>query len=157
MKKLNPLRIAGRGIVGEVARVVPRLPKYAKLAWLLLRDPSLPNKQKAALMAAVGYSISPLDAIPGVIPVVGQLDDLALVLFTIRWVLRSVPAERAEEYFSQSGLTADILENDLKMVKRSGARILKKAIAVMGIAALWAWGFGKFAGRGIARKLRKLG
>jgi len=157
MSKINPLRAPRAGIVGEVARVVPRLPKYAKLAWLLLKDPGLPSKQKAALMAAVGYSISPLDAIPGIIPVVGQLDDLALVLFTIRWVLRSIPAERAEEYFSQSGLTADILEKDLQTVKRSGARILRKAIAIMGIAALAAWELGKFAGRGILRRLRKPG
>ncbi|HUV05016.1 MAG TPA: DUF1232 domain-containing protein [Armatimonadota bacterium] len=151
------MQTAKRGIVGEVARVLPRLPKYAKLTWLLLKDPNLPSKQRAALMAAVGYSISPLDAIPGVIPVVGQLDDLAVMLFTIRWVLRSVPANRADQYFAQSGLTPEILEEDLHLVKRSGARILRKAVAIMGIAGLWAWGFGKFAGRGILRKLRKLG
>ena len=141
-------------IVGELSRVLPRLPKYARLVWLLLKDPSLSAKQRTALMAAVGYSISPIDAIPGIIPVIGQLDDLAVVLFTVRWILGTMPVEKAAVYLSDAGLTAEILEGDLQLAKRSGIRILKRLIAIMGVTAVWVWGFGKFAAKGIMRQIR---
>ena len=155
MNQANPSGQAEGSVVSEVARVVPRLPKYAKLVWLLLKDPCLPAKQRTALIAAVGYSVSPIDAIPGIIPVIGQLDDLAVVLFTVRWILGSMPTDRAGESLSKSGLSAEILEEDLRLVKRSSIRILKRMIALMGVTALWVWGAGKFAARGILRKLRK--
>ncbi len=155
MNEVNPSGQAEGSVVSEVARVVPRLPKYAKLVWLLLKDPSLPAKQRTALMAAVGYSVSPIDAIPGIIPVIGQLDDLGVVLFTVRWVLGSMQADQAGEYLSRSGLSAEILEEDFRLVKRSGVRILKRMVALMGVTALWVWGAGKFAARGLLRKFRE--
>jgi len=155
MKQADSSDQAEGSVVSEVARVVPRLPKYAKLVWLLLKDPCLPAKQRTALIAAVGYSVSPIDAIPGIIPVIGQLDDLAVVLFTVRWILGSMQTDRAGEYLSKSGLSAEILEEDFRLVKRSGARILKRMVALMGVTALWVWGVGRLAARGILRKLRK--
>ena len=126
-------------VISELSQVLPRLPKYARLVWLLLKDPTLSAKQRTALMAAVGYSISPIDAIPGIIPVIGQLDDLAVVLFTVRWVLGTMPVEKAAEYLSSAGLTAEIIEDYLQLAKRSGIRILKRLIAIMGVTAIWVW------------------
>jgi uncharacterized membrane protein YkvA (DUF1232 family) len=153
MSSANPR--PSRSLTGDVARIVGRLPKYAKLVWLLLKEPSLTTKQRAALMAAVGYSISPVDAIPGIIPVVGQLDDLAVVLFTVRWVLRSLPETQAEQYLSQSGLSFRILEEDLHLVKRSGVRIMKRLLSILGITAIWVLAIGKFAGTKVIDKLKK--
>lgn len=155
MSKIFPTHAFDGTIAGEVAQVIQRVPRYAKLTWLLLKDPRLTHKQRTALTAAVGYSISPIDAIPGIIPVIGQLDDLAIMLFTILWVLRSMPAEQAETYLSQSGLSVRILDDDLSMVKRSGVRILKRLMSLMGVAALWVWKTGNLTGRGIWRRLRK--
>ena len=155
MNEVVSTRADGIGTAGELAKVVRRLPKYAKLVWLLLKDPDLTARQRTALMAAVGYSISPVDAIPGIIPVIGQLDDLAVLLFTVLWVLRSMPAGRAAEYLSRSALSVQVLDEDLRLVKHTGVRILKRMFALMGVAALTAWGLGKFAARGILRELRK--
>ena len=130
-------------IIGELSQVLPRLPKYARLVWLLLKDPTLSAKQRTALMAAVGYSISPIDAIPGIIPVIGQLDDLAVVLFTVRWVLSTMPIEKAAGYLSGAGLTAEILEDDLQLAIRSGKRILRRLMRIMGLTAVFVWAFGK--------------
>ena len=130
-------------IIGELSQVLPRLPKYARLVWLLLKDPTLSAKQRTALMAAVGYSISPIDAIPGIIPVIGQLDDLAVVLFTVRWVLGTMPIEKAAEYLSSAGLTAEVLEDDLQLAKRSMRRIWRRLTRTMGLTAVFVWAFGK--------------
>lgn len=138
-----------------MAEVVPRVPKYAKLTWLLLKDPRLSAKQRAALMAAAGYCISPIDAIPGFIPVIGQLDDLAVVLYTIRWVLGDLPREQAESYLAKAGITWDMLDADFDIVKRNGVRVLKKMLAVMGWTALSIYTAGRLAADEIARRLRR--
>lgn len=139
----------------DISRIVQRLPKYAKLTWLLLKDPNLPRKQRLMLMAAVGYSVSPIDAIPGIIPVIGQLDDLGVVLYTLRWILRSMPEETASGYLSQAGLTMDTIEDDFSLVKRSGVRILKRVAALAVTAGVAAWGIGRSTGRELLRAIIK--
>ena len=44
-----------------------------------MQNPECPIAIKAAIIAALGYFISPIDAIPDVIPFVGFADDLAAV------------------------------------------------------------------------------
>ncbi|MDH7481529.1 MAG: DUF1232 domain-containing protein [Armatimonadota bacterium] len=129
---------------GEIGAVVARLPKYAKLVWLLLKDPEISGRQRAALMAAIGYSVSPVDAIPGVIPVIGQLDDLAIVLFTVRWIIRSMPADKASNYLAQASLSIRDIEDDLSIVQRSSARIMKQIAKLSALAAVGLYGIGKF-------------
>ncbi|MDI6828094.1 MAG: DUF1232 domain-containing protein [Armatimonadota bacterium] len=128
----------------EVRAVVTRLPKYAKLVWLLLKDPEISGRQRAALMAAIGYSVSPVDAIPGVIPVIGQLDDLAIVLFTVSWIIRSMPAEKASRYLAQADLSVRDIEDDLHIVQRSSIRIMKRIAKLSALAAVGLFGVGKF-------------
>ena len=53
------------------------VPRYAKLAYCLLRDERVPKAPKAALMASLGLIVSPVD-LPAWIPVVGEFDMLAL-------------------------------------------------------------------------------
>ncbi|MHB0912561.1 MAG: YkvA family protein [Armatimonadota bacterium] len=124
----------------EIGAILRRLPRYGKLVWLLLSDPRLSALERAALTGAAAYSISPIDAIPGVIPVIGQLDDLAILLYTVRWVLRRMPTERAEGYLARSGLTLQTLESDLGFTQRTGTRILRRAAVTAGITLLALWG-----------------
>ncbi len=142
-------------LVGDMSAIIQRLPKYAKLSWLIIRDPQLSTKHRAALTAALGYSISPIDAVPGIIPVIGQMDDLAVVLIALRWILRSLPEERAGAYLSQSGLDMQTVEADLEMVKRNGIKILKRAKLELSVGAAFVLGVGKYAGGEIRRSLRK--
>jgi len=127
----------------DIALIIRRLPRYAKLTWLLIRDPDLSARHRAALVGAIGYAISPIDALPG------QLDDLALVLFTVRWVLKSIPQERASAYCTKAGLSSEILEQDFDIVSKTGVRILRKTAAAVGIATLWAVATGKVVGKKI--------
>jgi uncharacterized membrane protein YkvA (DUF1232 family) len=48
--------------------------------WAWLTDPEAPIWGKVIILACLVYVISPLDAIPDVIPVVGLSDDVAVVL-----------------------------------------------------------------------------
>lgn len=83
----------------DLARRIGALPWRAKLTllWRMLRDPAVPLGAKAVLPALAGYIAFPGDLIPDFIPVLGQLDDLAVlalglglfVLLTPRPILES--------------------------------------------------------------------
>ncbi len=152
---LPEMRAEMAGMAAEVGQVIQRLPKYAKLTWLLVKDPDLTPKQRTALLAAVGYSLSPIDAIPGFIPVIGQLDDLAVVLYTLRWIMGNMNEEKAADYFSQSGLSIEVLDDDLMLVRRSGAKVLRRLIKIMGWTAVTVYGAGKAAVKEVKRRLVK--
>jgi len=76
--------------------LVRRLPRYGRLAWNLSRHPKVTGKRRMALIGAAAYLLSPIDLVPGFIPVAGQLDDAAALLIAIGVALRSMqPTERA--------------------------------------------------------------
>ena len=60
-----------------------------------LRHPNSPGwlKLGAALIAL--YLFSPIDIIPDVLPFFGVMDDIVLVPFAIRWLLKRLPPEIA--------------------------------------------------------------
>ncbi len=68
------------------------VPKYAKLAYCLLRDERVPVAPKAALLAALGVVVSPLD-LPAWIPVLGELDVLALSVLAVKVFVDACPED----------------------------------------------------------------
>ena len=56
--------------------------KVAQL-WCVLQKPDVPAKDKALIMGALGYLISPLDFIPDLTPVLGYSDDLVAITFAL--------------------------------------------------------------------------
>jgi len=107
-----------------------RLPRYAKLAWALGRDDRLSKPRRAALIAGAVYLASPIDLVPGIIPVAGQLDDAAAVLFALRLALAGLPPDARATALADAGLEDGVLERDLRTVGalyawlgRQGARL----------------------------------
>ena len=47
------------------------------------KDPNVPMKIRAAMVAPLGYFISPVDLIPDLMPVVGYSDDAAVIAMAI--------------------------------------------------------------------------
>lgn len=54
----------------------------------LLADPRVPRSRKLLLGALIAYLALPIDLIPDIVPVAGQLDDAILVALVLRVVLR---------------------------------------------------------------------
>jgi uncharacterized membrane protein YkvA (DUF1232 family) len=107
--------------LARLAGTVARLPRYLKLAQALARDPAVPARSKAALTAGVAYCLSPVDLIPGIVPVLGQLDDLGALLLGLRVALRSCPDAVAAPHLAAAGLTAATLDADLETVAATAA------------------------------------
>ena len=80
-----------------------RLPRYARLAWAVGRDPALSRARRGAVLAGAAYLVSPIDLVPGIIPVLGQLDDLVVVLTTLRLALDGLSPARRQAHLARSG------------------------------------------------------
>lgn len=58
--------------------------------WYVLQKPEVPAKNKAVIMGALGYLITPLDFIPDLTPILGYNDDAAAILFALYMVRQYV-------------------------------------------------------------------
>jgi uncharacterized membrane protein YkvA (DUF1232 family) len=105
-----------------------RMPRYGRLAWNLSRHPKVTGKRRAALIAAAVYLVSPIDLVPGFIPVAGQLDDAAAILIAIGVALRSMqPAERAT-VLAEAGVEAADIDEDLRTIRDVYAWMARKGV-----------------------------
>jgi len=82
----------------ERFRILPQLWRTARLAIRLARDSRVPLVTKLLLVATVAYIISPLDIVPDWFPVVGQADDLMVLLAGLNLFLKSCPRWLVEEH-----------------------------------------------------------
>ena len=67
----------------------------ARQLWMALRHPAAPGWLKLGTALLALYVLSPIDLIPDVLPFVGVLDDIVLVPFAVRWLLKRLPPEVA--------------------------------------------------------------
>lgn len=98
------------------AALLGRLPRYARLAWRLGRDGRISGPRRAALLAGAAYLASPIDLVPGLIPIAGQLDDAAAVLFGLRVALAGLPTAERAVALADAGLEAADLDADLRTI-----------------------------------------
>ena len=74
------------------------LPQFARLYWRLLLDVRVSIWPKALLGAGAVYVLSPLDLIPDVVPVIGEVDDLVVLVLLCRLFVYLCPPEVVREH-----------------------------------------------------------
>jgi uncharacterized membrane protein YkvA (DUF1232 family) len=111
----------------EALAVVRRLPAYGLLAWRLSRDPALPTVRRGALIGAAVYLVSPIDAVPGIIPLLGQLDDLVVVIAALRFALAGMPAQQRLMHLEAAGLSEATLAADEQALADIGTWTIRRA------------------------------
>ena len=62
-----------------------------RVAARLLREPAVPAIVKAVPALAALYLISPLDLIPDLLPLIGQLDDVGVILAAVQGFIHLCP------------------------------------------------------------------
>ena len=101
----------------RMGRLVVKLPTYARMVWGILRDPRTPIGLKGMLAAALAYVVMPVDLIPDMIPILGQADDLTVLLLVLDLFIQNAPADvRAEHMARAKNGTAD-LDRDLAKLR----------------------------------------
>ena len=119
----------------RAAATLRRMPAYLRLAWRLGRDPLLSRARRGAVLAAAGYLASPIDLVPGIIPVIGQLDDIAVALAALKFALAGLDGERRREHLAAVGLEDGHLAEDLRTVGATSAWLLRFGARTTGKAA----------------------
>ena len=115
--------------------VLRRLPRYLTLAVNLVRDGRVPAGAKSAVLLGGAYAVSPVDLVPGIIPVAGQLDDVVVLLLTLRRAVRACPPALADEHLRRAGLTAADFDDDLAACRATARWLAAKGLRVGGRVA----------------------
>ncbi|MCL6509168.1 MAG: DUF1232 domain-containing protein [Anaerolineae bacterium] len=89
-----------RNVTTQVG-VFKALINRARLIWHLMRDPRVPVYLKVLPIATALYVVSPVDLLPDVAPLLGQLDDLGVLLVGIESFIALCPAHVVEEHRAQ--------------------------------------------------------
>ncbi len=111
---MNP---TGRWRYLRLARLVWKLPTYARMVWGIVRDPRTPLPLKALLGAGLAYVVVPLDLVPDAIPILGQADDLTVLLLVLDMFIANAPAEVREEHAARAQNGTAQLDGDLARLR----------------------------------------
>ena len=103
-----------------------RAPMYGRLVLALLGDDRIPWSRKAVLGIAAGYLASPLDFIPEWIPLIGAIDDVAVVVLALDIFLEGIPRELLDEKLDELGIERRDLDGDLERVRRIVPRSVRR-------------------------------
>ena len=80
--------------VEKVSRIAKRagskLVYAALILYYTLQSDEVSTANKAMIIGALGYMISPLDVVPDAIPIVGLTDDLTVLLYVLKKVWTDV-------------------------------------------------------------------
>jgi len=76
----------------------------------LARDRRVARRHKLMLAGAALYLAMPLDLVPDFLPVVGQLDDAAVIALALRSVLRGAGHDVVAEHWPGSARSLAVLE-----------------------------------------------
>jgi uncharacterized membrane protein YkvA (DUF1232 family) len=88
----------------HVLTLLPQIPRVARLCWRLWRDDRVPKSLKGMIVASIIYVLSPIDMVPGfLIPIVGQIDDVTLLMVTAYLFIRWSPSEVVAEHMASIG------------------------------------------------------
>lgn len=94
--------------VDKISRVAKRagakLVYAALILYYTLQSDKVSLKDKALIVGALGYLISPIDVVPDAIPIVGLGDDLGVLLYVLKTVWTDIDpsiTDRAKDKLNQ--------------------------------------------------------
>jgi len=95
-------------------RLAQAVPKYGRLVYCLYRDPRTPRRWKLGLGLAIGAILTPFINVPEVVPVLGEMETVALLLLAVRASMRFAPPELIAEHEAAIAAGTSIFHQDLR-------------------------------------------
>ncbi|HMA46420.1 MAG TPA: DUF1232 domain-containing protein [Frankiaceae bacterium] len=127
--------------------VVTFLPDVVRMLRGVLADGRLPRSAKLEAGTALAYLLSPRNRIINVIPVVGQLDDVAVVAFALRRLLLGAGEPLLREHWGGSDAAFRTLLTVTSALATPGGALRRAAV----VRSLWS------AARGSGRRATRSG
>lgn len=116
-------------VLSRAKQILVDVPRHGKLAYCLLRDERVPAAPKAVLLAALGLIVSPID-FPAWIPVVGELDMLALGALAVQTFIEACPDEIRKEHEEALKANQSVWDRDVRdtvaAARHGGRRLLSR-------------------------------
>jgi uncharacterized membrane protein YkvA (DUF1232 family) len=98
-------------VFSRAKEILVDVPRHGRLAYCLLRDDRVPAAPKAVLLAALGLIVSPFD-FPAWIPVLGELDMLALGILAVETFIEACPEDVRREHEEAIQAKQSIFDRD---------------------------------------------
>jgi len=109
-------RFTATDFIEKISRIAKRagakLVYAALILFYTLQSDNISAKDKAIIVGALGYMISPLDVIPDAIPIAGLTDDMAVLLYVLKkvWVdvdpeVKFRALEKLRKWFDEDEIT----------------------------------------------------
>jgi uncharacterized membrane protein YkvA (DUF1232 family) len=125
-------RFSNSGFVEKISRIAKRagvkLVYAALILYYTLENPKVSIKDKAIIIGALGYLISPIDVMPDAIPIAGLSDDLAVLIYVLNRVWGDVSEEVKAKAKAKLGwnpqktsfpdLVKIMVQHDMKFVRK---------------------------------------
>jgi uncharacterized membrane protein YkvA (DUF1232 family) len=90
-------RFSQNDFIEKISRIAKRagakLVYAALILFYTLQSDRISAKDKAIIVGALGYMISPIDVIPDAIPIAGLTDDMAVLIYVLKKVWVDVDPE----------------------------------------------------------------
>lgn len=115
-------KFSANGFVEKISRIAKRagakLVYVALVLYYTLQSDKVSVKDKAVIIGALGYLISPLDLIPDAFPIAGLTDDLTVLLFVLKKVWGDVSDDVKEK--AKAKLSQWFDEDEIKETEELG-------------------------------------
>jgi uncharacterized membrane protein YkvA (DUF1232 family) len=79
-----------------------------RLSWRLARDPRTPLLPKLLLGVGIIVIVSPINWVPNFVPILGQMEDLALLALVLNLFLKTVPAGLRHEHETALAINSEL-------------------------------------------------
>ena len=106
-------------------QLLVEVPKHGKLAYCLLRDDRVPRTPKAVLLGALFLIVSPID-LPAWVPLVGELDMIALALLAVETFIEACPQDVRREHERALEAKDSVFDRDLRDTLSAGRSGLRR-------------------------------
>ena len=115
-------KFSASDFVDKISKIAKRagakLVYAALILYYTLQSEKVSKADKALIIGALGYLISPLDAIPDAIPIVGLTDDVGVLIYVLRKVCVNVEREIKDR--AKERLTKWFDEDEMKEIDDLG-------------------------------------
>ena len=118
-------KFSKQDFVEKIARIAKgagaKLVYAALILYYTLQSPKVSATNKAMIIGALGYLISPLDVVPDAIPIAGLADDLGVLIFVLKKVWTDIDPDiqikakkRLSKWFDEDEIAEinDLFESD---------------------------------------------
>jgi uncharacterized membrane protein YkvA (DUF1232 family) len=100
-------------VLSRAKEVLVDVPRHGKLAYCLLRDERVPAAPKGVLLAALVLIVSPID-FPAWVPLLGELDMLALGVLAVKTFIEACPEDVRREHEEALKAGESIFDRDFR-------------------------------------------